>query len=390
MAFKISDGQGAFANGALQLVGGLLAGAGQGKMSDKDRQFQQQRDQNQAQSDFFNNQQALDFNRSNAALGASQMDPLAQQKARANFALQGDMMNQWKPTTAAFNPSTGMGSFSGGMGSMTPSSFTKGLFAPDAMANAEYNDFRMPLAHVAPSVPTPDLSQVGLPNSPSYNAVELARKGVFDQQEQERRLEKDRIARMWGEQEAAQQGGGSSLWKKLAKIGLIAGGGIATAMTGGAASPLLLGAIGAGTGAASGALDGGWKGALAGGALGGLTGGFGGGAAADGVKQGLGQAVKSTLTNPGTLLKMGGAATPGAAGQAMGVAGSFLPGPGATSKLAQDAQQMVGRVQGSGVDASGQLAQKLAAAFSGTVHGLPANRPGVGPQFPNSKAQVRF
>jgi hypothetical protein len=272
MAFKlpsITDGQGAALSGAMQLVGGLLNGAGQGKMSDKDRKFQQQRDQQQSQENFFNNQQALDFNRSTGALNASQMDPLAQQKSRANFALQGDMMNQWKPTTASFDPNTGLGSFGGGMGAMRPSSFTQGLFTPEAMANAEYNDFRMPLAHVAPQIPTPDLSQVGLPSTPSYNAVELARKGVFDRQEEERRLEKDRIARMWQQQQSGGGEDGGGFWSKvggalkfaapiaamaipgLQPLGaaLIAGGGAAagTALQGGGlGQSLLAGGMGAG------------------------------------------------------------------------------------------------------------------------------------------------
>jgi len=70
-------------------------------------------------------------------------------------------------------------------------------------------------------------------------------------------------------------------WSTLGKIGLIAGGGIATAMTAGAASPLLAAAIGAGIGAGTGAGTAAidhksiWKGMATGAALGGISGGAG-------------------------------------------------------------------------------------------------------------------
>jgi hypothetical protein len=70
-------------------------------------------------------------------------------------------------------------------------------------------------------------------------------------------------------------------WSTLGKIGLIAGGGIATALTAGAASPLLATAIGAGIGAGTGAGTAAidhkniWKGMATGAALGGATGGIG-------------------------------------------------------------------------------------------------------------------
>jgi hypothetical protein len=126
-------------------------------------------------------------------------------------------------------------------------------------------------------------------------------------------------------EEAAKKPGGS-LWKTLAKVGIIVGGGVATAMTGGLAAPIL---IGAATGAGTGAIDGGAKGALMGGALGGAMGGLGGiGGAAKGAagaaKSSFGQALKQTVSNPGTLLRMGGAATPGAAGALMTTAGGLI------------------------------------------------------------------
>jgi hypothetical protein len=127
----------------------------------------------------------------------------------------------------------------------------------------------------------------------------------------------------------------TSFWKKLAKIGIIAGAGLATVMTGGAAGVL----IGAAAGAGTGALDGGWKGALMGAGLGAATGGIGGGAGGTavqaGVRQGLGQAARSVFTNPAMLMQMGGTAVGGPVGTALQMAalGSSLGRPKVPSNL---------------------------------------------------------
>jgi hypothetical protein len=115
---------------------------------------------------------------------------------------------------------------------------------------------------------------------------------------------------------------GSSWKKKLAKIGIMAGAGIATALTGGAAAPL----IGMAAGAGSGALDGGWKGALMGAATGAATGGMGGGAASGAIRQSLGQAAKSTLTNPNMIANLTGTAVGGRAGNLISSYGSLAAG----------------------------------------------------------------
>jgi hypothetical protein len=84
---------------------------------------------------------------------------------------------------------------------------------------------------------------------------------------------------------------GSSIWSKIGKGLLIGGAGLATAFTGGAASPLLMAAIGGGLGAAGGAMGGGgWKGALLGGGLGAIpgVGGMIGGNAGKAVQVGAG------------------------------------------------------------------------------------------------------
>jgi hypothetical protein len=90
----------------------------------------------------------------------------------------------------------------------------------------------------------------------------------------------------WHDGELSQDGSG--FWHKLAKYGGIAGAGLATAMTGGAASPLLIAAIGAGSGAAAGwGSGGGTKGALLGAAGGALP--------AAGLGLGTGMAAKNVL-----------------------------------------------------------------------------------------------
>jgi hypothetical protein len=51
-----------------------------------------------------------------------------------------------------------------------------------------------------------------------------------------------------------------------------------------------------------------------------------GGAVGGGIKQGIGQAVKSTLTNPNTILRMGGNALCGTTGGVMDMAGQMGAG----------------------------------------------------------------
>jgi hypothetical protein len=117
---------------------------------------------------------------------------------------------------------------------------------------------------------------------------------------------------------------GSSIWKKLGKIGLIAGGGaLAATGFGGPAGAAL---IGAGIGAGNSALDGGGlKGAILGAGLGAATGGIGGGAAGA-AKTGIGQALRTTVTNPNNLLRIGGTAVGGGVGNVANLAGQVGAG----------------------------------------------------------------
>jgi hypothetical protein len=142
---------------------------------------------------------------------------------------------------------------------------------------------------------------------------------------------------------------GSGFWHHLAKFGGIAGAGIATALSGGALSPLLAGAIGAGSGAAAGwGGGGGVKGALIGGALGGVGGGFGGhipglgmGGGASTPATGVGSVLKQTVLNPQFDAKIAGQVLPGRAGQVANAAGSFLPGPGQQGSVPGDGMQSI-------------------------------------------------
>jgi hypothetical protein len=122
--------------------------------------------------------------------------------------------------------------------------------------------------------------------------------------------------------------GGSGFWKKLAKVGIIAGG--AALMATGVGGPAGAAIIGAGMGAGSGAIDGGWKGALIGAGTGALTGGLGGGAAGAGAARAAGattgQIVKQAILNPQTIAQMAGAGIGGRTGAAIGLGSTFLPG----------------------------------------------------------------
>lgn len=207
--------------------------------------------------------------------------------------------------------------------------------SPDATARA-LTDRRTALAAVDPSgaAQLRPLSDYGLDPTGEFNRETQYRtnqvQGQLDEEAATlRRLAMDQYNLSEEQaQQLEQKNGGGGFWKTLGKIGLIAGGAIATGLTAGAASPALAAAIGAGTGAASGAIDGGWKGALMGAGTGALTGGFGGGAggaAASGVTRGTGEIIRDSLLNPQTLARMTGAGIGGPTEQAINLASIFLP-----------------------------------------------------------------
>jgi hypothetical protein len=152
----------------LGLGGGIVGGIGQAGEAQKTRDFTaQQNTQNQQFQGQQNSQQLLAqmltnqynsgqsdlLSRDKLGMDATQLDPLAQQKARGAFALQGDKVSGWTPTTANFDYDSGMGGFQGGYNSLKPSAFTKSLYTPEAMMNAEMNDFQTPLQRINPGAP---------------------------------------------------------------------------------------------------------------------------------------------------------------------------------------------------------------------------------------------
>lgn len=128
-----------------------------------------------------------------------------------------------------------------------------------------------------------------------------------------------------------------SFWKTLGKIGLIGGAGVATALTGGAASPLLAAAIGAGAGVGASKLSGSsWKDALISGGIGAATGGLGAaatGAGAAAKAAGAGVNAAKGAANMGWQDALVGAATGG-----NGWAGAVQNGLGVAGALAQGKQ----------------------------------------------------
>lgn len=334
--------QSALLGGGMNILGGALSGMGQ---QGRDEASQA----NQLAIARMNNLAGL-YGADNQRYIAAQNaigSPLAIQRERAGMAMLGDMLGSGGSARASqqvFAPphiAPFQGRVGGGSGEGGPNFSRAGQFLTnDAMVNAEV-PFWQNLSALNPDI-NPNLQNSGYGGQNPATAyasgmIDQSRLGNMSKQAQERQAIMGALGGggMAGGQppegyeydkktgQLKKKGGG--FWKKLGKIGAIVGGGIATAMTGGAASPLLAAAIGAGSGALAGGIDGGWKGALTGGALGGLTGGIGAGSAGTVAKQGLGQAVKSTLTNPRLLTRAAGAGIGGGTGAAMQLGSTFLP-----------------------------------------------------------------
>jgi hypothetical protein len=177
------------------------------------------------------------------------------------------------------------------------------------------------------------LSALGVEGADDFDALANTRTTELlgQQDESEQALRESAKAQLNLTEEQAKElekKGGSGFWKKLAKVGIIAGG--AALMATGVGGPAGAMLIGAATGAGSGAIDGGWRGALIGAGTGALTGGMGGGAAGAGAARlagaTTGQLVRSAILNPQTLAQMAGAGIGGRTGAAIGLASNFLPG----------------------------------------------------------------
>jgi hypothetical protein len=142
-------------------------------------------------------------------------------------------------------------------------------------------------------------------------------------------------------------------WSKLGKVGLIAGGAVATGLTAGAASPLLGAAIGAGINAGTGAVTGGKKGALLGAGLGAVGGGAlsaakgAGSAAAAAGAAGKAGAGGSMLGKVGSAAaKMGKGNIPALLAAGAGTAGAIAQGQAAGRDSEMRNTILQGQVQG--------------------------------------------
>jgi hypothetical protein len=231
-------------------------------------------------------------------LGANQN--FAEKQAILKALLGGARNVSFSPGDASV--AAAMGSRSGGMqlpaGGLDPAMMER-LFGDNATQTSIAQREKQ-IGQVNPNNPTFNMGSLfGESADGSENAfttdIRTANKTALDAQDAEHARQRAIIQaaiddQVNGATQAGQQAQGSSWKKKLAKAAILAGAVTATAMTGGAAAPLIGMAAGAGTGA----IDGGWKGALMGGATGALTGGLGGGAGGSVVKAGLGTALKQT------------------------------------------------------------------------------------------------
>lgn len=350
---------------ALLGAGGAAMESAANYSSQKAARRQQERlSRSQTLTDIYSRNAAEDFAREKLALEAHQQNPFSQLEFDQGQAVRAALLRDISNVTGSFDPGSGTGRLVGGVNLANLQDPLVQKFFSEPARLAARTEFDMIRASAAPNVPigTMSTSSTGSPlqsglrshDGPATGTAiprgsagvsssgtpigsyvgygeagtDAARAvGQFGQARyadlvNRRDVEREAVMRALADDvKGEKKKKGSSFWKKLAKVGLVAGAGVATAMTGGAAAPL----IGAAAGAGSGALDGGWKGALMGAGLGAATGGLGGGAAS-GVKAGVGSALKSTLTNPQMLARMGGAAIGGPAGDIIQAGAGFLPG----------------------------------------------------------------
>jgi hypothetical protein len=275
--------------------------------------------------------QAVNFAEANP-LGAEQ-DFARKQAVRAAIlpALQGAARQGGGPTDPAIaaayrapaNPLAGL-----------DLSRIQSTLSPEATA-ASLADRRVATAGLDPTAASyrPSLSNFGLDGDGQFDQLVNTRntEALGAEAESEGALRQMAMAQLGLTEQQAQElekKGGSGFWKKLAKVGIIAGG--AALMATGVGGPAGAAIIGAAAGAGSGAIDGGWRGALIGAGTGALTGGLGGGAVGAGAARAAGattgQLVRSAILNPRTIAQMAGAGIGGQTGAAVGLASNFLPG----------------------------------------------------------------
>lgn len=258
-------------------VGGALSAYGQGKQADADRaataaQFKANMAQRQLESS-----QADQRFRSGAALDASPLGAeqhFAQKQALAKALLGGARNIKYTPGDSAV--AGAMGTMTGGMrlpeGGLDPAMIER-MFG-DATTQASIAQRSKAIGQVNPHAPVLDTAPMfGTSADGSENAfltdMKSGNQQSLNQQMNESAEHRALVQQAMAEDAQTGKPGGSSIWKKIAKIGLALAPVVAAPFTGGAS----LLAIGAGAGAASGALSGGVKGALLGGAMGAIPGG---------------------------------------------------------------------------------------------------------------------
>lgn len=271
LSFLSTPGGGALTN----LVGSGLQAYGQ---------YQQQQQQlKQSAAQFAANSTQNQFNADRQdqlarAAGVLNADPLgADQKLAQHNALLSAILPNLKNTNSGF----GSANRGGIMAALPQNGFDPAMvnqnFGPGATA-AAIAQRHQEINSLDPNAATPNLQSL-FGNDPAVQkyqpminqwAQELQQKQGADKAAFEQKLQGYINQMALDEQKQGDSGGG--FWSKFAKIASVVGAGVATVMTAGGASPLLAGAIAAGSGAVGGAANGGGaSGALQGAILGGAT-----------------------------------------------------------------------------------------------------------------------
>lgn len=299
---------------AINAGGGLLKGIGDNQM--RQQELDQSRGTTTAellQRQFQNDQQ----NKIAQAQGMLNADPLGanQQYAQKQALMSAILPNIRNVRSQPGDPgvAAAMGGNRGGIMNAIPQGgfdpkMIEQLYGTDATAGA-ISRREKELANLDPSVPQNDLTSLfgAAKGTPYEQDVQSFADNLSKLQGDARAQYEQHLMSYANEQ--AQKEKGSGFWHKFAKIAGIAGAAVATYMTAGAASPLLVAAIGAGAGAASAWGNGASGiGILIGAGLGGATAGFGGGATAakagvgaiaqTGAKAATTQIAKNVATNP--------------------------------------------------------------------------------------------
>lgn len=238
---------------AINAVGGGVSAYGQYQQNQQNqKQNAQQFAANAAQTDYWNRQNQ----NSQRAAGVLGADPLgADQSYAQKQALMAAILPQLRnahSTPGDPNIAAAMGSHTGGFripeGGFDPM-MVAGLYGNNATMGA-ITQRHKELSNLDPNAPTADLGSMYGDEAKPYIAqmsqwAQAAQAGDAN----ERANYEQKINALIQENLKKEQGSG--FWHKFAKIAGVVGAVAATVMTAGGASPLLVGAIGAGAGAAS-------------------------------------------------------------------------------------------------------------------------------------------